>query len=61
MRKPLETRLLTFDFQNELECGGEKAQFTTKLHFFALYQQKQGLQTCLQQIFNNEIKDLEAI
>jgi len=26
----------------------KKAQFTTKLHFFALYQQKQGLQTRLQ-------------
>jgi len=61
MRKPLETRLLTFDFQNGLGCGGRKAQFTTKLHFFALYQQKQGLQTSLQQIFDNEIKDLEAI
>jgi len=48
MRKPLETRWLTFDFQNDPECGEEKAQFTTKLHFFALYQQKRGLQTCLQ-------------
>jgi len=39
MRKPLETRLLTFDFLEKQETGEEKAQFTTKLHFFALYQQ----------------------
>jgi hypothetical protein len=56
MRKPLETRLLTFDFQNELECGGEKAQFTTKLHFFALYQQKQHMQTSLYKIFTMKSK-----
>jgi hypothetical protein len=29
----------------------QKAQFTTKLHFFALYQQKADLQTCKEEIF----------
>jgi hypothetical protein len=33
------------------DCGDEKAQFTTKLHFFALYQQKHRLQSGLQQFF----------
>jgi hypothetical protein len=36
---------------NEAENRGVKAQFTTKLHFFALYQQNQASQTTLQQIF----------
>jgi hypothetical protein len=36
---------------NKPDNGKEKAQFTTKLHFFALYQQKHPRQICLQQIF----------
>ncbi|MDD4942063.1 hypothetical protein [Rhodoferax sp.] len=36
--------------------GGVKAQFTTKLHFFALYQQNQTPQTGLQQIFTMKSK-----
>jgi hypothetical protein len=41
--------------------SNEKALFTTKLHFFALYQQNHSPQTKLQQNFFNGIKDLDAI
>jgi len=41
---------------NEAELGGWKAQFTTKLHFFALYQQNDAPQTSLQQFFTMKSK-----
>jgi hypothetical protein len=56
MRKPLETRLLTFDRIGKLGSAHEKAQFTTKLHFFALYQQKPNLETRLKQFFTMKSK-----
>jgi hypothetical protein len=49
-RKPLETRQKSFDVLKIPEMV-EKAQFTTKLHFFALYQQKLTWQKGLQQFF----------
>jgi hypothetical protein len=51
MRKPLETLEITFVGWARLTSISKKALFTTKLHFFALYQQICTQQTGSQQIF----------